>query len=235
MAQPSSHEQLSIQEVPNILKIARQNAAVGLYLDSLRSFRHALHVIVEHIKTLKDPFLKEQWKKTNDEVRGEVEGICNLYNALKGLRGLPTGSTKDEVAPPSDPDERPLNKVTPAAPAAPMEPKHHKQSKPPPSVLERFGCAPFSKVEDPSIDQQQPPMFGKDYRRDEQPPIHLYQNGPSNQEHKKDPLVWDPPSPKHFKPAKQPKPKNLPNWAKAKPGSGPGAGAKHGGKPQAYF
>eukprot|EP01022_Parablepharisma_sp_SALTPOND_P024633 TRINITY_DN551_c0_g1_i2.p2 TRINITY_DN551_c0_g1~~TRINITY_DN551_c0_g1_i2.p2 ORF type:complete len:273 (+),score=25.52 TRINITY_DN551_c0_g1_i2:4315-5133(+) len=209
MAQSLPHEQLSIQEVPNILKIARQNAALGLYPDSIRSYRHALHVVAEHIKTLRDPFLKEQWKKADEEVKGEVEGIYKLYKALKVLRGEP-GSAKDS-GPTSNPDERPLHKAS-------SQPTEARVPKPPPNVLERFGGQPFVRK-----DEQAGPIVARDCRRDD--PYHA--PGASN-EPKKDPLVWDPPSPRYQQQPRKPAPaKRLPKWAQPK------APARHANKPAA--
>ncbi len=235
MAQPSSHDQLSIQEVPNILKVARQNAALGLYPDSIRSYRHALHVVAEHIKSLADPFLKEQWKKADEEVKGEVEGIYKLYKALKVLRGEPgTSGTSGSSGPSAskeafpavqNPDERPI-KVNKAPSAEGRMPK------PPPSVLERFGGQPFLRK-----DEQAGQIVAGMARREDPPAYHHYPSGPlPPAEPKKDPMVWDPPSPKYQQPAPR-KPvaaKKLPKWAQPK---APGPASKHAAgaaKPQPY-
>eukprot|EP00826_Nyctotherus_ovalis_P053284 TRINITY_DN689_c0_g2_i1.p2 TRINITY_DN689_c0_g2~~TRINITY_DN689_c0_g2_i1.p2 ORF type:complete len:173 (-),score=41.54 TRINITY_DN689_c0_g2_i1:1231-1749(-) len=74
---------LSIHDVPNVLKIARQKAALGLYKESVKSYKHALHILSAHMKELSDPCLKEQWKHTYDEVKDEVTGVYKLYKALK--------------------------------------------------------------------------------------------------------------------------------------------------------
>ena len=210
MAQLSSHEQLSIQEVPNILKISRQNAALGLYPDAIRSFRHALHVISEHIKTLQDPFLKEQWKKADEEVKGEVEIIYKLYKALKGLRGEPGSSSKGSSSTGvTSPEERPLPKH-----AAPSQPLEQRAPKPPPSVLERFGSQPFVKKE------EQAGVFAqKEVKREDPPVLYHYPSGPVvPSEPKKDPMVWDPPSPK-YQEKKAAQAKKLPKWAQPKAGA----------------
>jgi len=201
MAQPNTHEQLSIQEVPNILKISRQNAALGLYAESIRSYRHALHVMTQHVQTVSDPFLREQWKKADEEVKTEIQGIYKLYKALKVLRG--EASSSKEISWPSDiapaPEERPIK---PAQQVAPSQPR---SGKPPPSVVERFGGVPFSRKE------EQAGQFGvKDGRREEPAPVYQMQQ----QEPRKDPLIWDPPSPKNYQapPKKAMVQKKLPKW-----------------------
>ena len=196
-----SRDQLSIQEIPNILKIARQNAALGLYPEAIRSYSHALHVVSEHFKSISDPFLKDQWRDTDKELRKETEAIYKLHKSLKGLRGE-GGSSKDVSR-----DEIPLKKPN----FKEIDPDN---CKPPPSVIERFGGQPFAG-----------PFVGK-----------AYQEGPSsnknihgNNEPKKDPMVWDPPSPQYQKQKKMPQ-KKLPKWAQQPKGA-----PKNSGKPAAAY
>ena len=216
MSQPNAYEQLSIHEMPNILKVARQNMALGLYEESMKSYRHALKVLYHHLQTVHDPFLKEQWKKADEEIRTEVKAIYQLYKDIRGLRGEAV-NFKDPSLYPSAPapgrDARPIKPAAMAPPAnlPPAQPSHG--TKLPPSVLERFGGQPFSNVEKPMDDREEPPA--------PQPP-------------KKDPIVWDPPSPKHAKPLpqKHKPPKNLPTWAQKKGGGNP---PKQPGKPQQKY
>jgi hypothetical protein len=124
---------LTVQEVPNVLRIARQKAALGLYKESVKSYKHALDILSAHIKEISEPCLKEQWKKTNEEVRDEVAGVYKLYKAMKEFNGK-VEKKEQEVKP------VPLN------------------------VIQHFGRMPFSKKEE-------------------------------EKEPKKDPMIWDPPSP----------------------------------------
>jgi hypothetical protein len=172
-----SQEQIIIQKVPEVLKLARQKAALGSYPEAIRSYRKALQAISDHIKALNDPFLKQQWKVTDGELRNEVEAIYKLHKSLKALRGE-SESSKDVVA---GKDERALKKANSQANEVP---------KVPPSVVERFGGQPFSGK------HQQEPTY----------------NQPPSNEPKKDPMVWDPPSPKYQQ--RKPMPRNnLPKWA----------------------
>lgn len=180
-----SQEQVLIQKVPEVLKLARQKAALGSYGEAIRSYHKALQAISDHIKGVTDPFLKQQWKLTDNELRTEVQAIYKLHKSLKALRGESESSKDVAIAK----DERLLRKAVSQA----NEPEHPKV---PPSVIERFGGHPFvGKF------QQGPP------------------EQPSSNEPKKDPMVWDPPSPKYQqrKPAAQ---KKLPKWAN-QPKSGP--------------
>jgi len=193
-----SQEQVIIQKVPEVLKLARQKAALGSYPEAIRSYRKALQAISDHVKTLNDPFLKQQWKLTDGELRNEVEAIYKLHKSLKALRGE-SGSSKDVVV---EKDERGLKKVNSQANEVP---------KVPPNVLERFGREPFAGK------NQQRPADNQAYQ-----PYH-----PPSNEPKKDPMVWDPPSPKH-QPRKHIPQKKLPNWANQ-----PKTGQKQNNKPGA--
>ena len=134
---------LTIQEVPNVLRIARQKAALGLYKESIKSYKHALHILDAHIKEISDPYLKEQWKKTNDEVKDEVTGVYKLYKTLRE-------STREV--------ERKEQEVKPI----------------PLNMIRHFGGMPFAKKEE------------------------------EEKEPKRDPMVWDPPSPLAKKSTKKP-------------------------------
>jgi len=193
-----SQEQVIIQKVPEVLKLARQKAALGSYPEAIRSYRKALQAISDHIKTLNDPFLKQQWKLTDGELKNEVEAIYKLHKSLKALRGE-SESSKDVVA---AKDERVLRKANSQANEVP---------KAPPNVVGRFGGPPFAGK------NPQGPADNQPYQ-----PYH-----PPSNEPKKDPMVWDPPSPKHDKRKPVPQ-KKLPKWAN-QPKSGP----KHYNKPAA--
>lgn len=210
---------ISIQEVPNILELARQKAALGLYKESIAHYNRGLHIMMQHYKLQSDPFLKEQWKKTDEEIRAEVSGIANLYKSLKCLRGENSKGIEAmvDIPLPLDPQqkEKPQQNVNPND-KQPAQPKKVQ------NLIDHFGYAPFEKKkEDKPVPKIQKEFKEENfvYQRDVAPPP----------EPKKDPLVWDPPSPQHA--AAHRKPKAYPNWAKggggnkqkghAKPGSGP--------------
>ncbi len=173
MAQPGSHEQLSVQEVPNILKVARQDAALGLYVESIKSYKHAMHVLLQHTQTVADPFLKGQWKKTDDEVKSEVEAVYSLYKSLKVLRN-PAAANKDRHPPPEEPRPRQHDERVPFHPG-----------EPPQSMMEHFGGPPFV----PREFLQPAPAA----REAAEPPAAMV---------RKDPVIWDPPEPR-FQPPKK--------------------------------
>lgn len=187
-----SQEEVMIQKVPEVIKLARQKAALGSYGEAIRSYHKALQTISDYSKGVTDPFLKQQWKLTDGELRTEVQAIYKLHKSLKELRGESESSKDVAVAK----DERLLRKAVSQVNEPP---------KIPPSVIERFGGQPFAGQQLVGKYQQGPP---------EQQNYH-----PSSNEPKKDPMVWDPPSPKHQqrKPVPQ---KKLPKWAN-QPKSGP--------------
>lgn len=188
-------QQLTIQKVPEVLKLARQKAALGSYPEAIRSYRRALQTIAEHTKALGDPFLRQQWKATDNELRDEIEAIYKLHKSLKTLRGEgDTGAGKDQG---QGREERAVFKGS-----------ELEKPKPPPSVVERFGGQPFA---------------GKVHQEPARVESHPVSNEP-----KKDPMVWDPPSPK-YQQRKAPVQKKLPKWAHQ-----PRAGQKQYNKPSAY-
>ena len=198
MAQHNSASQLSAQEIPNILKVARQKTALGLYKESIKSYNHALHVLDTHLKSISDPFLKDQWKHVDQEIKDEVKVIYKLYKTLKVFKGEnPQREVhkNDQLVnkPAKSNEERPI-KGPPIIP---------------PSVIEHFGGLPFVK--------QEPRKDAKNI------------NPPTFNEPKKDPVVWDPPSPKNQakKPVKKP-----PKWNQGNPGKPP---AKPKNKPPAGY
>ncbi len=223
MAQPSPHEQLSIQEIPNILKVARQKAALGLYKESIQSYRHALKVVVQHVQTVSDPFIRDQWKKADDEIKAEVQGAYKLYKSLKVFRGEPGSisslDSKGQESYPADIVSAPVEHPVERHASQPRDPY-----KPPPSVMDHFGGLPFVRqASNPNPDSQQ------QYQSAQGPEFVLKEpKRYSPPEPKKDPLVWDPPSPKpqhQAVPARKPvTQKKLPKWAQNGPKQPPKRG-----------
>lgn len=229
-------DQLSIQELAENVHVARQKAALGLYEESIRTYRNSMILISQHMKQLADPFLKEQWKKTDEEIRGELQSIYNLFKSLKIFRGETLEIHDGMMEPP-----------VPAA-AIPEKRQHrHKENdavgegnmKPPPSVLNRFGGAPFAKRPEDYMGMGAPHMQAHEKSAEEvardfgAPPDHvIYVKAPAAENPpERDPMVWGPPPP--MPPKKNPK-KNLPGWAQGK-GNRPGAAPKKYKHPHNFF
>jgi hypothetical protein len=213
MAQSNNNGIISIQEVANILKLARQKTALGLYQESIRSYNHALRIISQHYKMQDDPFLKEQWKKTDEEIKAEVKDITKLYKALKELRGE------------KQPREEPMTDIAPLQDIAPKD--NEAQDMDAPSqpgkmnrMLQHFGGVPFHKKEELKVQKNEVNMKVDN--------VVVMKENPPPVEYKKDPMIWDPPSPTHNQGKKGSK--NLPGWAQKPGGPQGGAKPKHGSK-----
>lgn len=201
MSQESQHQTVTIQDTPSILKLARQKAALGLYQEAIRTYNKALTIIGQHYKMQNDPFLKEQWKKTDEEIKAEITGIYNLFKSLKNLRG----HASDAKEPMTDiPFPLEAKEVGPQKMDIQPEPPIQKNMK---NMIEHFGGVPFSKKEERPVQKVKPLPREENvvYSRENLQP----------QKPEKDPLVWDPPSPPHQPKQRKPvKQKNLPQWAK---------------------
>ena len=188
-----------ITDLPNTLKSARQNATLGSYSESLRLYKRVLDCISNYMSSIQDPFMREEWKKANDEIKKENQNIANIIRALKNF---PIGIV--------DVPKSPIMKVN--------------QAKENINTLKNDQC---------KIERQNSSM--KDtYSKDSNIMILMPKMKTPIETTKKDPDVWDPPSP-HQESKKRPQVK-LPNWAKPGPikhkqkigGGGVGSGCMSG-------
>lgn len=154
MNQKKTKSKLAIEDVPTVLRVARQKAALGMYKESIKTYKHALHALSTHIKQLSDPCLKEQWKKTNDDVKDEVSSVYKIYKAIKKFHGKEL--KRESVS--ADDEAKPV----------------------PQNVIDHFGGQPFKGKEKSVIKEEK------------------------KEEVKKDPMVWDPASPRIKKSVKLP-------------------------------
>jgi len=224
---------ISVSDLPSTLKIARQNAALGMYQDSLKSYRKAYSLISSHLNTIPDPFLADQWKKTRDDISKEMTGVDNLLKSCQILKGnqCVTNSAPDKFDQISE-DFPQLDAIISNKPAF---------DAPNPRILQRFGSKPFHKEEDPIVTRHSASRENQNDFKENANNVFVYMPKPKVSEElpKKDPDVWDPPSPRP-EPKRRP-PRNLPNWAKpaahgvaAKPpkqkigGGGAGSGVMSG-------
>lgn len=73
-------DKLTILDLPNKLKVARNHGVLGNYKEALNHYLMALNLIVIRIDEVDDKFLKEKWKVLESEIKSEVSQCQALYN-----------------------------------------------------------------------------------------------------------------------------------------------------------
>mmetsp|Transcript_20491 Transcript_20491/g.17875 ORF Transcript_20491/g.17875 Transcript_20491/m.17875 type:complete len:94 (+) Transcript_20491:120-401(+) len=79
----------SLTKIKTSISSARKHAYIGLYEESLKSFKTGLDEIKRVYKLSTDHVLIEEWKKTEREIMTEMQTVTELCNIVKGLKGGP--------------------------------------------------------------------------------------------------------------------------------------------------
>jgi len=180
---------MSINEALETIKMAvrsaRQNAYLGVYEESIKSFNKALEAIRRHYKTLDDQILISEWKSTEKDLYNEMTVVNDLKNIVQGLKNVPGKHPISEAnVPPNQRqggyDNGPTNYV--------QDKKVDKQDRQDRRLP--FGQEPFNLA-------KQNDGMEEENKNDKQHYVYV----PSRREKEKqnpdkDPDVWDPPSPK---------------------------------------
>lgn len=189
----------TLEQLKKQVKIAREQAYIGLYNDSLRSMGSAIETVQKHSRGLKDDFLQAEWKRVATELLAEMAIVQELQNMIDGAKPeekKPTTShgNRMEIEPPRNApapnpaNERPLpNKQERRAQHFNQAPFQHHKSK------EDNDNQPDNddNYDDPSTSNQRPLPKHQIYEKPQQRNVNQNQY----QEPPKDPDVWDPPSP----------------------------------------
>jgi len=218
----------SLESLKKQVKIAREQAYIGLYSDSLRSMVTAIETVKKHSNGLKDEFLYAEWKRVATELLAEMSIVQELQNMIDGvkndeLKKPTTSGGRMEIEPPRNApnpaNERPLpNKAERKLQHFNQAPfQHHSKSK---EELDNPPEDDYNNYEDPSNSNQRNIPNHQVYLKPQQQPRN--QNQYQNQYQAppappKDPDVWDPPSPT-----------NGGRWPKAPPRQNNGGGGGGG-------
>ncbi len=165
----------------NVLKIARQNALLGLYPQALSGYARITTSILDHTNAVQDLCLRDQWKQLNDGVRAETQAVSKLLSSISIIKGPAFESMTD----------------------VPSIPRYTR-----PAQYDPYSC--------PALVQRQSPTH-QQTRELSNSNCTIYVREPRNSEPvpKKDPDVWDPPSP--LPPPKH-RPRKEPLRARPQPG-----------------
>eukprot|EP00826_Nyctotherus_ovalis_P007835 TRINITY_DN12008_c0_g1_i1.p1 TRINITY_DN12008_c0_g1~~TRINITY_DN12008_c0_g1_i1.p1 ORF type:complete len:185 (+),score=36.33 TRINITY_DN12008_c0_g1_i1:202-756(+) len=100
MRQQAFLEASSIFNLPSLLKLARQKATSGLYTDSLKLYKKALTSILNHISSMQDPIMREEWKLLISDIKKETQDITNIAKLLRQLKQSVTPQNEDAALKP---------------------------------------------------------------------------------------------------------------------------------------
>lgn len=180
---------MSINEALETIKMAvrsaRQNAYLGVYEESIKSFNKALEAIRRHCKTLDDQILISEWKSTEKDLFNELTVVIDLKNIVQGLKNVPGKHPISEGnVPPQRQggyDNGPSNYV--------QEKKADKQDRNREERRLPFNQEPFNLKQNDGMEEEN--------KNDKQNYVYVpSRREKEKQNNDKDPDVWDPPSPK---------------------------------------
>ena len=74
----------SIEDLPKIVKTARDLALLGSYRNSLKEFKKAFQILEIRMNEISnDSYLLEKWKETKEKLKQECLLIISLYQNCK--------------------------------------------------------------------------------------------------------------------------------------------------------
>lgn len=197
----------------NEIKKARSYAFLGLYQDALSHFDTGIKILQDNVlKSKNDRTIQSEWNEVLKELKQETQECKKLMNYIS------TGKDESSSKPAVVADDRAINGKGAKIPFNREPFSHHSNQQPPvmdnlyrgqvkedPGTYQRggqmpdmwggppqygYGAGPFGYIP--------PPMGGA-----HPPPNNVQwmgqQRQPGNGQPPKDPLVWDPPSPKNDK------------------------------------
>ena len=187
-----------IENLPNVVKLARENAILGNYDDSVKHYQDGLNTIQSFLTIHATKSTKEQWKLVESAIQQELTNVKEIIEINdgfshnfgtgpkqkpnNGFRNLKNANTNVEIV---TPDQNYMMKPPIPVPV---------QSKQP--AFERFGGAePFAHHKG-GPDQ----YFGKDIDDFGENGNNYFVNNrnPRSYQEEKDPDIWDPPSPPKY-------------------------------------
>jgi katanin p60 ATPase-containing subunit A1 len=71
-------ERYSILDLSKLIKIARENAILGVYEKALDKYKIALPIVQSRIKEVNEEILKNKWKNLENNIKNEISTICEL-------------------------------------------------------------------------------------------------------------------------------------------------------------
>jgi katanin p60 ATPase-containing subunit A1 len=189
-----------IENLPNVVKLARENAILGNYDDSIKHYQDGLNTIQSFLTVHATKATKEQWKFVESVILQELTNVKEIIEINESF-------TNNFGAGPKNGPSNGMRRIKTNAENLPVEivtPEQSYMMKPPiplpvakkqPS-FERFGGAePFGHHKS-GPDQ----YYGKDIDdyADDGKNYFVNQRNPKYFQEEKDPEIWDPPSPPRY-------------------------------------
>jgi len=212
----SSQPSASIEDLSKIVKVSREHAILGMYFESLKSFRGALLLIQSHIQTITEKFLLDKWRQVEKDIKQEINQITEIYKLCQEFkspshnRAVSTESSEKEIKPQRKEvlhpqkqrksghnDHVPVNIVTPEENIViRSESADHINA---PSSDRFGGKAPFSQFSHKDDNDIGAQYNGNAHGAPQNPggnAVYVYnRKGSLPEQNPKDPDVWDPPTP----------------------------------------
>lgn len=79
----------TIIDLPTRLKVARNQAVFGNYLEALKHYKLCLTLIQERIAEISEPFLKDKWKVVEAEIKVEITHCNYLLELCNSFKTTP--------------------------------------------------------------------------------------------------------------------------------------------------
>lgn len=79
-------DDMTILDLPKVLKLARENALLGFYETSLKKYNQALVIIQKRQSELTEAFIKQKWKMTELNVKSEIAQTKQILDLCKTLK-----------------------------------------------------------------------------------------------------------------------------------------------------
>ena len=178
----------SLNDMENQMKMSREHALLGNYEASLVYFDGVVAQIQQHLRTLDDPHLRQQWLRAKEELTNEFSVVKDIVKELAKFKDPPGQAAGGGGAAPVSLDDQPAcisgrRELPPRRAAAP--PAVYAPAPPPPTEDRPVvvGGGGYPPVDDY-------PTNGHDAGSSPFPPHHAPNSEPD------DPDVWAPPTPR---------------------------------------
>jgi len=68
----------TVNDLGKVVQLAREQAVLGVYNESLSNFKIGLTLIQSRSKQINDDFLKEKWRYLEAQIKSEISGVSEI-------------------------------------------------------------------------------------------------------------------------------------------------------------
>ncbi|CDW76048.1 katanin p60 atpase-containing subunit a1 [Stylonychia lemnae] len=79
-------KQFTINDLPVIIRISREQAVLGNYRESLNNYKKAVQVIKNHNTNIMDAFVKERWTQFTNDILKEHKTIVEMHQSMQKFK-----------------------------------------------------------------------------------------------------------------------------------------------------